>query len=312
MMSNALSSTLPGLWSRLRLPGVLAAAEPQTAPAEAEGLHPALAALVAVGVCVLVVWIVRRIADPSKISLRRAPGRPNTVHPVHLVGILLAMWLSAAVAQGLLRGLVVPSAAEGAARKAAEARLAIASGLVGSCVWLLAGLVVARVSFRHGLARGLGLSCRRWLYDSARALLGYLAVLPICVGLLLLLLHVFLIFGAEPHPHPVLEGWAAFPPAWRVLSTVSAVVLAPLTEEVFFRGLLQSMIRRWSPSPWVAIVAASVLFTAFHVNQPQALPSLFALSVALGYNYERTGRLYAPILIHAVFNAVNLWVWTSS
>jgi len=34
------------------------------------------------------------------------------------------------------------------------------------------------------------------------------------------------------------------------------------------------------------------------------MPALFVLSVILGYNYERCGRLYPPVLIHALFNSV--------
>ena len=49
-----------------------------------------------------------------------------------------------------------------------------------------------------------------------------------------------------------------------------------------------------------------MMFTAIHIPYWHTLPSLFALSIALGYNYERTGRLLPPLLIHALFNAVNL------
>ena len=81
---------------------------------------------------------------------------------------------------------------------------------------------------------------------------------------------------------------------------------------MFFRGIVQSMLRRWTRGVWPAVLASSALFAAFHINQPQAIPSLFALAVALGYSYERTGRLFAPILAHALFNAVNLAVWGGS
>ena len=58
--------------------------------------------------------------------------------------------------------------------------------------------------------------------------------------------------------------------------------------------------------PWPAVLVASAIFAAAHCTQPQAVPSLFVLAVVIGYNYERTGRLLAPILIHALFNAANL------
>jgi membrane protease YdiL (CAAX protease family) len=39
-----------------------------------------------------------------------------------------------------------------------------------------------------------------------------------------------------------------------------------------------------------------------------ALATLVVLSVGWGMLYERTGRLWAPMIAHAAFNAANLWV----
>jgi len=296
----------------------MAAATAPTAPAgtqpsqaDCAGMHPLLLGLVAVGLCVLLVWIIRRAAHPGKVSLRQGPGRRNRVHPLHVLGILAAMFLSAAAAQGALLAAFGPDPSDPAA-EAVKVRLAIAAGAVSATVWLVAGLIVAAVTFRHGLARGLGLSCRRWLYDTARGTLAYLAILPVCVGLNLAMVSLFDAVGIKVKVHVVLEHIQAFPVEWKALSVLSTVVLAPLSEEVFFRGIFQSMLRRWTRGPWPAVLGASALFAAFHIGQPQAIPSLFALAVAMGYNYERTGRLFAPILIHAVFNAVNLYVWTTS
>jgi membrane protease YdiL (CAAX protease family) len=92
---------------------------------------------------------------------------------------------------------------------------------------------------------------------------------------------------------------------WHVLSLVSAVVLAPLAEEVFFRGLVQSVLRNYFGSPWVAVALASLLFASVHMDLHWA-PALTALGLVLGYSYERTGRLLAPVLIHALFNGVSM------
>jgi hypothetical protein len=80
-------------------------------------------------------------------------------------------------------------------------------------------------------------------------------------------------------------------------------VTTPIWEEVVFRGLLQSALRGRIGGPWPAIAVSAGLFTMVH-NQPQALPALAVLAVVLGYNYERTGRLLAPMLTHALFNAI--------
>ena len=93
---------------------------------------------------------------------------------------------------------------------------------------------------------------------------------------------------------------------WLVLLGLSVVVMAPLSEEVFFRGLVQSMLRRYLHRPWVAVVVTGLLFSLLHWPYWYSMPALLALGIAIGYNYERTGRLWAPILIHALFNALNL------
>lgn len=120
-------------------------------------------------------------------------------------------------------------------------------------------------------------------------------------------------------------------PTWReaIFLAVPAIIIAPVFEECLFRGLLQTFIIRlpglidfWTKSPsltpedqpvpiipvtsaarWFGIAASSAAFAAFHANWQHA-PALFILSLGLGYSYERQGTLLAPILIHALFNAI--------
>jgi hypothetical protein len=88
------------------------------------------------------------------------------------------------------------------------------------------------------------------------------------------------------------------------LSLAEIAVLAAASgigEELFFRGALQ---------PRVGLVAASLLFGAAHLvpSRPLALWSVFACAAGLlfGALFERTGNLVAPIVAHAVVNALNL------
>ena len=94
--------------------------------------------------------------------------------------------------------------------------------------------------------------------------------------------------------------------AWRVVVAFSTVIMAPLAEEVFFRGLLQSMLRKYLGHAWGAILITSVLFAVGHARYHDTIPALFVLAVVLGYNYERSGRLYPSILIHVIFNGVSV------
>jgi membrane protease YdiL (CAAX protease family) len=297
-----------GLWIARGL-----AAAPATAPASAPGAagqaDSILKTLIGVGICVLAVWVVRCFARPGRLRLVGTPARANTVNPLHVLLGLLAMWLTFSATYQLCDLLVLKPVADPAVRKVLDARCQTACGAIASIVLLAVGLAIAVRTFRRGLARGLGLSSRRWLYDTLRGVVGYLAVLPVWFALWLVTECLFHALNLQSRTHVVLENINVFPPAWKALAVLSVVGVGPLAEEVFFRGLVQSMVRRYTARPWPAILIGSTFFAVVHFNQPQAIPSLFALAVALGYNYERTGRLFSPILIHAIFNAVNLIAW---
>lgn len=310
MMSNALcilaavrQATLP------RLARALAATTaPATAPAGPPDLTqvpPMMMSLVAVGLCVLVVWIVRRSIRPRKLTLIGTPGRPNRVNPLHVL-VLLGVWFGGGRAATALLAPFFP----GRAHEFLTVLL-----IVIQLPWLVACLLVAKMTFRLGLRRGLGFSGRHWIYDTARGLIGYLAVLPVCVGLSLgsiYLLRTYLpsLFQHMQEKnlldHPMLQALGEVPLIWQVGVIFSAAVLAPLAEEVFFRGIFQSMLRRYTRSPWAAVLITSAFFAGFHYPLWHTMPALFALSVALGYNYERSGRLVSPIIIHVLFNAAFL------
>jgi membrane protease YdiL (CAAX protease family) len=81
---------------------------------------------------------------------------------------------------------------------------------------------------------------------------------------------------------------------------LSAVVLAPVCEEVLFRGLLYPALKR-KIGIGLSMILTAGLFALVHWHL-QTFPPLFVLGLALAYVYERTGTLVAPIAFHAVFN----------
>jgi len=110
--------------------------------------------------------------------------------------------------------------------------------------------------------------------------------------------------------HPTIEALHADDRSWTltVALWVGAVLLAPIAEEFFFRGLLQTLLVRVLRHRWAAIAVTSLAFGAIHFPQPQAILALIVLSVLIGFAYERTGSLLPPILIHSFFNLKTL-VW---
>ncbi len=190
-----------------------------------------------------------------------------------------------------------------------------------------------------------------------------------CVPLLLLLQgllqYLSRLFFQEQTEHPYIEmirenkdldrtliyelmGWVTF----------SVMVIAPLLEEILFRGLLQGWLRaRYramtdkmlerpagaqnergsvtsnpsSPSQlslaasraeiqrqrlttWAPIFITSMAFTMAHATHGPATIPIFFFSLALGYAYEKTGRLAPSIIAHSMLNlttTIMLWLLIS-
>ncbi len=99
-----------------------------------------------------------------------------------------------------------------------------------------------------------------------------------------------------------------------VVLTLAAVVLAPVTEELMFRGLLlRSFMRRMRF--WPAALLSSLLFALFHVHQVDTLLGAVTLALSVGalglgncFVVRITGRLAPAIMVHATFNALALTV----
>lgn len=79
-------------------------------------------------------------------------------------------------------------------------------------------------------------------------------------------------------------------------------VLAPIAEEVFFRGLLLRSLERRMGTNWAIVVSAAV-FGAAHF-EPLQFPALFAFGLVAAVLATRTGRLGPAIWAHVAFNSV--------
>ena len=89
-----------------------------------------------------------------------------------------------------------------------------------------------------------------------------------------------------------------------ILLVVMAGVMAPLVEELFFRGLLLRLLLR-TMGPVVAVVLQALVFAAVHL-QPLQFPGLFVMGLVAGALAVRTGRLGASWAMHIGFNGLTL------
>jgi membrane protease YdiL (CAAX protease family) len=210
---------------------------------------------------------------------------------------------------------------------------------LGGLAAALAGTALRRAGFAR-----LGLTRRDLRQAIVPGVIGVVIVLPLVlaaeIGSDLLWRAVHL---EHPTEHDLLRILGeSTSPALRAGVIVSALLLAPVFEELLFRGYLQTALlgvfsghrpRRPLPPPlppfpsptavvecaseigadhsphiaarWMAVLSASIAFALVHV-QFWMMPPIFVLSLCLGYAYERTGKLWVPVLIHATFNTTSL------
>jgi membrane protease YdiL (CAAX protease family) len=162
----------------------------------------------------------------------------------------------------------------------------------------------------------LGFSAKYVLPGLERALLGILIVLPLV--LLAALLTERLIQPQKDLVHDYLKKLAAHHELlWRSLILFSVIVVAPITEELMFRGCLQTVLLGWINQllggrwqnwmRWSAVVLCSLMFAWAH--DWWSRPPIFVLSLCLGFAYERTGNLWTAIFIHSIFNTVEITIF---
>ncbi len=86
-----------------------------------------------------------------------------------------------------------------------------------------------------------------------------------------------------------------------VLTAVALVVVAPLTEELFFRGLLlRGFLHRYSST--AAILLSAFFFALAHIT-PNQLLTAWVGGIFLGWLRVRSGSLWPPVVAHALVNA---------
>ncbi|MPZ87633.1 MAG: CPBP family intramembrane metalloprotease [Nitriliruptorales bacterium] len=84
----------------------------------------------------------------------------------------------------------------------------------------------------------------------------------------------------------------------------AAVLLAPIGEELFFRGLLFQALRR-SLRLWPAIVVSGLAFGLSHLEL-LAFVLLFPVGMYFAWLFHRRGSLLVPVAAHATFNLVGV------
>ena len=112
------------------------------------------------------------------------------------------------------------------------------------------------------------------------------------------------ILGPETKPQELIKLFseAAQHMNYRTLiyTAVTGLVIAPVFEELVFRGYIYAILKRYLGIT-AGVVLNAALFAAIHVNMA-ALPPLFLFAVCLTLAYEFTGSILVNICMHVLFN----------
>ena len=132
----------------------------------------------------------------------------------------------------------------------------------------------------------------------------------------LVIVGIYILTAAlDPLLHPGREqgltpsGWDSHRVAPFVANFVVVAVVAPIVEELTFRGAGYGLLEQWGR--WFAIVAIGLLFGLAH-GLVEALPILAVFGCGLAWLRSRTRSVYPGMLVHAAFNAIALIVAVST
>lgn len=204
--------------------------------------------------------------------------------PWSILDTWLGVGLLALINAGLLIGVSM-------FQKEAEQLARGAGILLAELVYLLPVFLIfvwKRIQFKH---LGFG------KFDSRTMGMGC-GLLIAAYGIVIVHNVVLIRLGVNTQAQAIMEMFNELEsPAWLILV---AVVIAPLVEEIFFRGFLfQGFRQRYG---WVAaLLLSSFIFAAAHLDPVSFIPT-FVLGTVMAYVYHRSNSIWPGIILHFLNN----------
>ena len=252
------------------------------------------------GILLLAAWLLK--TSLGRTALNRTRVRRHAM-PVWIIVPVFLIWQLPAMLITILVHPWLPPAETW--------QRALANNLImgfSSVITIGAIILLGHRCFARRL-KGFGLGCRRLHKDLGAASVNLLVAWPLVLALILIVTAIQQgLHGPDyqMQQHQELTFLVQYDNAslrWSIV--ILAVILAPIVEELVFRGILQSSIRSVINLPWLAIALSSTAFAMSHANK-EHWPSLFVLGGAMGYAYEKNGSLWQAIFVHALFNGITI------
>jgi uncharacterized protein len=215
------------------------------------------------------------------------------------------LWLPlAAIGCGLSAGLVIVGLLAAVLSATGVDKSGTSPGLTAGGTAIVDLAVVASCV----LLAALTVRPRPWHFGLRSAPLGYtLQIAGIGVLAFFLFDLLYGVIVAPKNPQKTVENLGAdVNTALLISGAVVVILVAPVCEELFFRGFLYRVLRLRMPMVAAALLDG-LLFGIVHASSTSisALPILAVLGIVFCWVYERTGTLFATIALHALNNTIS-------
>lgn len=216
----------------------------------------------------------------SPTTHERQPGWPEIAVAlgVYLVLIMaLGLWMVQMPAdQAAFRGIV-----------------GMAANGVAGVVALLAAVALRIRSFR---SFGFRPATRNWLLIS-------LGLGVVAFGLSFIVEGIYFTFVTEVNTQADFQAAAAGGPLSLAILLITGALFTPFGEEVVFRGVIASALKRYGV--WAGVLGSAVIFAAVHGPSVIFFDALM-VGIIAGFAFWKTNSLWPPLVIHVVYNGLHL------
>lgn len=232
----------------------------------------------------------------------------------HLALIALSALSAWLIVSGLFAGAENSADVAPATAPALSPERRVVAGVTSAAAGIAVMLLGHTVARRGGLRR-IGMTLDQLPRGVAAGVVGAILAVPMTFASAVLTQWLWNALSIEhPGAHELLTIFGDQPSrVLRALIILSAILLAPIYEEMLFRGHVQTMLvaafskllgRDGVGPRWLAILVAAAFFAVVH--PVWMAPPIFVLAIALGYAYEKTASLWTPIVMHSLFNLVSV------
>ena len=169
-------------------------------------------------------------------------------------------------------------------------------GSIVSIICYITGIIIFYILFRRDKVPGSEALFKKWFYIPAVCIFG--AAASHGLSILISLVNIDGLIGSYE------ESSAALYAAGILLVVIRTVILAPIVEELIFRGLIFNRIKGYLGF-WAAAVISAAIFGIYHLNLAQGIYA-FIFGILFCLIYRRFESLWSCIFMHAAANLLSV------